>query len=138
MEQMQATTSKPQIIIGKTDHTRLSGLAEGALERIPEVADGLLVELERAKVVADDQIAPDVIKMGSSATYEVETGEKRNITLVYPGEADIAASKVSILTPIGVALIGLAPGQSMTWQSRDGEEHKLSVIRVETTAPAAG
>src|SRR3546814_13530517 len=74
----------------------------------------------------------------SSATYELETGEQRNITLVYPGEADIAASKVSILTPIGVALIGLAPGQSMTWQSRDGEEHKLSVIRVETTAPAAG
>src|SRR3546814_17468151 len=118
MEQMQATTSKPQIIIGKTDHTRLSGLAEGALERIPEVADGLLVELERAKVVADDQIAPDVIKMGSSATYEVETGDKRNITLVYPGEADLAASKVSLLTPIGLAAIGLATGPAILCKTR--------------------
>ncbi len=130
MENIRTKTSKPLIIVAQTDFSRLSGLAEGALERLPEVADELLGELERASVAQDDQIADNIIRMGSTATYEIETGEERTVTLVYPGDADIATGRVSILTPIGVALLGLAPGQTITWQARDGSEHRLTIKNV--------
>lgn len=51
--------------------------------------------------------------------------------LVYPGEADIAAGRVSVLTPIGTALIGLAEGQSIVWQTRTGVSKRLTVLKVE-------
>jgi regulator of nucleoside diphosphate kinase len=53
------------------------------------------------------------------------------VLLVYPGEADIAAGKVSVLTPIGTALIGLAEGQSILWQTRTGAAKRLTVLKVE-------
>lgn len=136
MENIRTTASKPLIIVAQTDYTRLSGLAQGALERLPEVADELLMELERARVMSDDQVAGDIIRMGSAATYEIETGEVRTVTLVYPGDADIAAGKISILTPIGVALLGLAPGQTMTWHARDGHEHRLTINKVVNASAA--
>ncbi len=51
--------------------------------------------------------------------------------LVFPGQADIGAGKISILTPIGTALIGLSEGQSIVWTARDGKERRLTVIKVE-------
>lgn len=63
------------------------------------------------------------------------------MTLVLPGEADIAAGKVSVMTPIGIALIGLSAGRSMNWTARDGRIHKLTVVSVEpgqaTTPPSS-
>ena len=53
------------------------------------------------------------------------------VTLVFPGEADIAQGKISILTPIGAALIGLSAGQSIDWTARDGRIHRLKVESVE-------
>ncbi len=53
------------------------------------------------------------------------------MTLVFPGEADIAAGKISVLTPIGAALIGLSPGQMMMLKGVDGRPHKLKVISVD-------
>lgn len=133
MENLQSNASKPLIIVAETDYARLTGLAQGALERLPEVADELLVELERACVMLDDQLAPNIIRMGSTATYSTETGEERTVTLVYPGEADIAAGRISILTPIGVALLGLGPGQSIGWQARDGSHHRLTIKEVKAS-----
>lgn len=52
----------------------------------------------------------------------------RTTTLVFPGDADISEEKVSVLTPIGTALLGLSTGQSMRWLARDGREHELTVI----------
>ena len=56
--------------------------------------------------------------------------DARTITLVYPGDADISEGKVSVLTPIGTALLGLSEGQSMHWTARDGREHELTVTAV--------
>ncbi len=55
------------------------------------------------------------------------------MTLVFPGEADIAKGKISVLTPIGAALIGLSASQSIDWTSRDGRIHRLTVESVEQT-----
>lgn len=70
--------------------------------------------------------------MGSTLRYVTDSGDDRTVTLVFPGDADIAEGRVSILTPIGVALIGLSAGQSMGWTTRDGRPNRLTVEHVET------
>ena len=125
---------KPTITVTRTDSERLWRLAESYAERNPAVAEELLAELERAKVVADGRISADIVRMGSALRFISDLGEDRNVTLVFPGEADIAEGKVSILTPIGVALIGLAAGPSIDWTARDGRTHRLTVESVEAPA----
>lgn len=121
------------ITMTRSDHGRLSRLAE-SFTRNPAVADQLLAELERARVVEDERIGADVVRMGSVLRFTTDTGESRRVTLVFSGEADIAAGKVSILTPIGVALIGLSVGQSIAWTTRDGRTHRLTIESIEPAA----
>jgi regulator of nucleoside diphosphate kinase len=102
------------------------------------VAEELTAELDRARVVADASMRDDVVRMGSTLSYATDTGETRTVTLVFPAEADISAGRVSILTPIGAALIGLSPGQSIDWEARDGRVHRLTVESVEWPAGAGG
>ena len=120
----------PQIVVGGTDHARLTNLANAAFDTAPDTAEELLSELERAQVVADEQVPRDVVRMGSVVEFESE-GDRKRVTLVFPLEADIAAGKVSVLTPVGAALIGLAKGQSIAWTARDGTSHALTIRSVE-------
>lgn len=122
---------KPAISITRSDHERLSHLADVFSEKNPAVSDQLSAELDRARVVADGRLPKDVVRMGSTLRFTTDDGEDRTVTLVYPGEADIAEGKVSILTPIGAALIGLSAGQSIDWTARDGRTHRLTVESVE-------
>ena len=121
---------KPAITTTRSDHERLSRLAESYLARTPQVAEELLAELDRARIIDDGRIAADVVRMGSSLRFTSDLGEDRQVTLVFPGEADIAEGKVSVLTPIGAALIGLSVGQSIDWTARDGRVHRLTVESV--------
>lgn len=120
----------PKIVVSAADHERLTGLAIAAMERVPEVAEELLSEMDRAKVVAGRPVPPTVVQMGSTVEFRSDDSQDKSVTLVFPGEADIAKGKVSILTPIGAALIGLSEGQSITWVARDGRRHKLTVLSV--------
>jgi len=121
---------KPGISISASDHARLMKLADSIGHRHAPVADDLFGELERAKVVADNAIADDIVRMGSEIRFEDERGIARTVTLVFPGEADIAEGRLSILTPVGTALIGLTVGQSILWAGRDGQQHRLTVLAV--------
>ncbi len=120
----------PAIIVSVTDHHRLLGLAEAAEGRIPDVASVLQSEMERAQVVAADEVPANVVRMGSIVEFSADAGQRRRVTLVYPVEADIAEGRISILTPIGAALIGLSQGQSIAWTARDGRRHRLTVLEV--------
>jgi regulator of nucleoside diphosphate kinase len=120
----------PEIVVGGTDHARLTSLANAALDAVPDTAEELLSELERARVVADEKVPRDVVRMGSVVEFE-SGGDRKRVTLVFPPEADIAAGKVSVLTPVGAALIGLAKGQSIAWTARDGSSHALTIRAVE-------
>ncbi|GAA5663452.1 MULTISPECIES: nucleoside diphosphate kinase regulator [Brucella] len=134
---------KPNIVVSEIDYERLMGLATNVSERLEEIAEELMAELDRAKVVPAKRLPQDVIHMGSTVEFRSNDGQERRVTLVYPGEADIAQGKISILTPIGTALIGLAPGQSISWTARDGKQHELNVlsvsneVEVATATPAA-
>jgi regulator of nucleoside diphosphate kinase len=121
---------KPSIMIGKTDHERLSNLALAAAARSPEISDGLLLELGRARVVADVAVPGNVVGMGSMVEYETDTGDARRVTLVFPIDADISEGRISVLTPVGTALLGLTAGQTMNWTARDDRQHKLTVLAV--------
>lgn len=127
---------KPAITTTRSDHDRLSRLAESYISRNPQVAEELLAELDRARIVEDGRIPADVVRMGSTLRFTSDLGEDRQVTLVFPGEADIAEGKVSVLTPIGVALIGLSTGQSIDWTARDGRVHRLTVETVEASGDA--
>ena len=83
----------------------------------------------------DKKLADDIVRMGSTVRYSTDTGRDRIVTLVYPGHADIALGKISVLTPVGTALIGLRLGQSISWATRDGKTGVLTVTAV--TQPLA-
>lgn len=137
MAQANKKNRKPAITVTRTDSERLGRLAESFADRNPLVAEELLAELDRAKLIDDGRLAADVVRMGSSLRFTSDLGEDRRVTLVFPGEADIAEGKVSILTPIGVALIGLAAGQSIDWIARDGRTHRLTVESVDVPGSQA-
>src|SRR5690606_6944893 len=124
---------KPNIVVSATDYERLMGLAGNVSEKLEEIAEELMLELDRAKVVPKKRLADNVVQMGSTVEFKSNDGHQRRVTLVYPGEADIAQGKISILTPIGTALIGLTPDQSISWTARDGKLHELNVVSVSQT-----
>lgn len=134
---MRPADQFPVIVLTTIDYDRLSSLVETAADSSPEVYDYLSEELERATVVRSDEIAPTVVTMNARVTFRDEsTGQSRTVTLVYPQDADLAAGKVSILTPIGAALIGVAQGQSICWYTRQAEAKTLTVLEV--SHPEAG
>lgn len=112
-------TALPRIVIGASDHRKLMTLGAGA--------EDLVLELDRAEIVADDARPQDVVGMGSRVRYRPEGGEAKDVELVYPAEADIALGRISVLTPIGTALLGLRPGQSIEWTARNGRVSTLTV-----------
>lgn len=127
-----AAPSVPDIILELTQADRLEAAAEGAMRRFPDMAGRLLDEIARAQLVPLADLPPDVVGLGRGITYRDEvTGRENTVVLVMPREADIAQGRVSVLTPIGVALIGLRVGACFTWETRDGESRRLTVTRVE-------
>jgi regulator of nucleoside diphosphate kinase len=130
MPALARSRSVPNIIVSDADYDRLTSLATAALERLPEVATELLAEMDRAKVVRDDSVPANVVRMGSTVTFQSDDGRQRTETLVYPVDEDSNAHKISVLTPVGAALIGLAEGQSISWATRDGRHHELTVVKV--------
>jgi regulator of nucleoside diphosphate kinase len=134
MTQSHPNQDKPRIVVSDIDFERLTSLAAVVQSRLPEVADVLLAELDRAEVVAGHSIPAGIVQMGSKVEFRSDSGQQRCVTLVFPGEENISEGRISILTPIGAALIGLSSGQSITWLTRDGREHELTVVRVEQPA----
>lgn len=131
------STARPRIVIGETDHRIVTGLATGALDRLPEVADALLTEMERARVVPDAKRPADAVGLGSEVEFTSDAGQPRTVRLVMPAQADIAEGRISILTPVGAALIGLSPGQSFDWAGPSGHAHRLTVTAVRAGEPVA-
>jgi regulator of nucleoside diphosphate kinase len=127
----------PTIVVSKAEYDTLTGLAAAVEDRLPDAAGTLQAEMDRAKVVTADAVPADAVRMGSTVEFVPDGGQPRTVTLVFPGDADISEGKISILTPIGTALIGLSPGQSITWMARDGRQQRLTVLTVAQTAQTA-
>jgi len=127
----------------------LSGPPEGILLcrsdylRLRELVgeDELAEELDRAIVVPVDRMPENVVSMHSRVTYvDEKAGTRREVTVVYPDEADPATGRISVLAPVGCALLGLAVGQTIDWEFPDGRSHRLRVEQVQhpTQPPCPG
>jgi len=113
-----------KIYITETDFSRLSELIVETRRtelRKSEYLIDLEAELSRAKIVPPTQIPSDVITMNSTAVIEdLENGDEMTATLVYPQDADITTGKISVLAPIGTAMIGYRSGDIFEWVVPDG------------------
>ncbi len=132
----QLNTGLPPITLSADDFERLNRLANAALDTLPRTAEFLAREVERANVVDSSAMLQGVVRMGSQVEFRDDTtGQARRVTLVYPDEADMDAGRISVLTPIGAALVGLSAGQSIEWQTPSGGWRSLTVLGV--SGPAA-
>ena len=110
------------LYINELDHKRLMRLIEDALNGVTEQSNSLRslqVELTRANVVNAEALPRDVVTMRSRVLIMLEDEEKE-ITLVYPNEANRSTGKISILSPIGTAIIGYREGDVINWLTPGG------------------
>ena len=127
---MAPRTRSTHIIVSNAEYERLTDLANASIERLPDVAQELLDELERAEIVEDKDVPNGVVRMGSTVTFKSDDGHTRTLKLVYPVDESLDQHRISVMTPVGAALIGLGTGQSISWTARDGKHHRLTVTKV--------
>lgn len=129
-------TSLPQIYLTQDDMDRLLKLVEAQPGKRFEKLEQ---ELVRASVVPRLEIPEDVVTMNSRVVFENEkTRERREITLVYPENADIDAGRISVLVPVGTALLGLRVGQTIDWELPGGARQRYRIVEVPYQPEAAG
>jgi regulator of nucleoside diphosphate kinase len=121
----------PPIKLTADELQRLNALADSSMELFPRVAHFLAREMERAQIVAGDADLRGVVRMGSHVSYRDDsTGEAREVELVYPHQANIELNRISVLTPVGAALIGLSVGQRIEFQTPGHQTRSLAVLAV--------
>ncbi|MEY1662900.1 nucleoside diphosphate kinase regulator [Isoalcanivorax beigongshangi] len=128
-------SNKPPITVSRLDAQRLEAL----LSRAPDsdVVDALEQELLRATLVPAAEMPDTVVTMNSRVKCREEVGGREyTLTLVYPDEA--GPSKVSVLAPVGAALLGLSVGQSIDWPGPGGKPLRMKILELEYQPEAAG
>ncbi|MFT4145196.1 MAG: GreA/GreB family elongation factor [Mobilitalea sp.] len=111
------------IYITNTDKEELSKLIEDSRhnERRSNIyIKKLEAELDRAVVKSADQIAKDIVRMNSTVSLLVD-GSQEEITLVYPQQANVLKNKISVLSPLGTAILGYSVGSTVEWEVPDGK-----------------
>lgn len=126
------------LVITETDQERLRRLIQVS-GRDRDAAEALAEELDRAEVVPAERIAGDVVTMNSRVAFrDEESGENREVSLVYPEDSDPARGRISVLAPVGTALLGLSVGQTIDWPLPRGRLRRYRVIAVVYQPEAAG
>lgn len=116
------------LLVTEKDYLRLKSLIEG---KGPEEIENLEIELDRAQLLADNEVPSDLVTMNSIFRFENMSENKQMImSIVYPQESNAQENKVSILAPLGSALLGLRVGQEINWQFPDGKTKKLKVLEI--------
>lgn len=117
------------ILLTERDYLRIRYLiSSGRLEAFED----LEVEIERAKIIPEDEIPDDLVVMNSKVTYQIlQENKVATVILVYPEEANFEEGKISILASLGSALIGLRKNQEINWTFPDGKIKRLKIIGVE-------
>lgn len=133
-------SSKP-IQITEFDLSRLKKLlwdAQSTEYRKSEYLERLQMEIDRAEVVSPQDIPNDVITMNSTVSLEdFDTKEEEIYTLVFPENADLRQGKISVLAPIGTAMLGYEVGDIFEWDVPAGKR-KLQVKRIIFQPEASG
>ena len=120
------------IYIGATDARRLRALVEQHVHgRDAATAERLAEELDRATILDDGHVPSNVVAVGSRVRFEDEqSGKIREVVLVYPADADASAGRVSVLAPVGAALLGLRVGDRIAWPLPAGRTARIRICAV--------
>ena len=123
--------NRPQIVLTSQDLERLETLLESLpANSVPGSAE-LLAELERAEIVEPEQIPPSVVTMNSTVRFSMDSsGEEFCLTLVYPKDVDGTGEKISVLAPVGSALLGLSTGDEIEWPKPGGGTIKVRIKEI--------
>lgn len=130
--------TRPKIIISTLDAERLEAL----LESLPDGAfpgrAALEAELLRAEVVPPSEVPPTTVTMNSTVRFRVGPDETFQLTLVYPRDANGSADRISVLAPVGSALLGLSQGDGMEWPKPGGGTVRVVIEEVTYQPERAG
>ncbi|WP_339644296.1 nucleoside diphosphate kinase regulator [uncultured Porticoccus sp.] len=113
--------TRPKIVISSLDADRLDTLLGSVPDgTFPGKAE-LEAELARAEIVEPKKVPSTVVSMNSTVRFRVESSQEEfNLTLVYPKDMDSSGTKISILAPVGSALLGLSQGDQIEWPKPGG------------------
>jgi regulator of nucleoside diphosphate kinase len=132
-----AMSKSPSIVLTRLDIQRLDEMLD-TLDGPADLLDALENEIQRAKVVGHDRVGADIVTMNSRVRFVDETsGREMVLTLVYPDKAGTEGT-ISVLAPVGIALLGLKKGQSIDWTGPNGRPLKLRIIDIEYQPEANG
>lgn len=127
----------PRIVLSRFDQERLERLLEKVGPRAD--LDALREEIERAEVVEPEAVPANIVTMNSIVRFvDEESGRESEVELVFPGHADVESNRISVLAPIGSALLGLSTGASIDWPLPNGRRRRLRVVAVTYQPEAAG
>lgn len=130
---------KPSITLSSRDFERIEKLLDSLPASSAVTRDRLFDELDRAEVVAPDAVPPTLVTMNSQVTFTVlPDGKTMTYTLVYPADMDGSPDKISILAPVGSALIGLSVGQEIDWPMAGDKTTRVRIERVDYQPEQAG
>ncbi|PHM62879.1 nucleoside diphosphate kinase regulator [Xenorhabdus ishibashii] len=130
---------KPKIIINELDAERLDALLEQSAFANTSIADALNEELDRAEIVAPVDIPADVVTMNSEIRFiDLGSNEERVRTLVYPAALQDSTKHLSVMAPLGAALLGLRVNDEIKWKLPNGETTRIKVLEILYQPEAAG
>lgn len=120
--------NESNLIISENDFQKLSSLIMSASN---DAAEALEEEISRASIVKSRDLPADVVSMNSTLKFiELSMQTEKVVTLVYPHEADSEQNKISVLAPVGSALIGLRVGQVISWPMPNGQKRKFKIVEI--------
>lgn len=130
---------KPSITVSWLDLERL----ERVLDRLPaaqaNARDALFDELGRADMVEPWEMPPDIVTMNSRVRFRfTDSNEEVTKTLCYPKDMTDGDEQLSVLTPVGTALLGVRVGESIRWSKPGGGEFEVMVLGIEFQPERAG
>lgn len=125
------------LVLAKDDHDIIMGYLKKGIGRHAfnrQEAEGLEAELRNAKLVANDKMPEDVVRLNSTVVVKNEAANRvMELMVVTPEKADIKQRKISIMSPIGTALIGFRKGQKVSWSVPSGRT-TFSILEVVNTS----
>mgnify|MGYP000880734235 FL=1 len=131
--------TRPAIIINEFDAERIDRLLEQSAYANSPVASALNDELDRAQMCAPEDMPHDVVSMNSQVRFrDLTTGEERVRTLVFPAQMTDSSSQLSVMAPVGAALLGLRAGRTIHWELPGGASTHLEVLELLYQPEAAG
>ena len=131
--------ARPEITISSLDAERIYDLIESLSEDSFPGIDELEAELDRANVVAPEEVPPTTVTMNSTVRFVIESSKNEfELTLVYPKDVDSSGKKISILAPVGSALLGLSQGEQIEWPKPGGGLLKVTIKEVTYQPERAG